>query len=111
MQKNEYIYAPFNAIAGMSKVKRGRMVRKGDLLMELHPDNAIEWWVKAEFTLEDAKKLKNRQVCTLITEDGDKYDARIFNIETKKDKAIVKLMVLDAPTTLQESEFVKIKAN
>lgn len=111
MQKNEYLYAPYNAIAGVSNVKRGRMVRKGDLLMELHPDNAVEWWVRAEFNLDDAKKLKNRQICTLITEDGDKYDARIFNIETKKDKAIVKLMVLDAPDTLEESEFVTIKAN
>ncbi len=111
MEKNEYIYAPYNAIAGTSNVRKGKIVRQGDLLMELHPDNGIEWWVKAEFSLDDAKKLKNRQVCTVVTEDGEKLEARIFNITTTKKKAIVKLMILDAPENLKESEFVTVKAS
>ena len=110
LQKNEYIYAPFNAVAGMHYANNGSMVRKDEILMEIHPENAEEWWVLAEFSKSDAKKLKERDICTVITEDNDKLDARIFSIEDKQEKALVKLFILDPPEGLKASQFVTVKS-
>lgn len=86
------------------------MVRKDEILMEIHPENAEEWWVLAEFSKSDAKKLKERDICTVITEDNDKLDARIFSIEDKQEKALVKLFILDPPEGLKASQFVTVKS-
>lgn len=110
LQKNEYIYAPFNAVAGIHYANNGSAVKKDELLMEIHPENAEEWWVLAEFSKGDAKKLKERELCTVITEDNDKLDARIFSIEDKQEKALVKLFILDPPQNLKASQFVTVKS-
>lgn len=110
LQKNEYIYAPFNAVAGVHYVKNGSAVKKDEILMDIHPENAEEWWVLAEFTKSDAKKLKERELCTVITEDNKELTARIFSIEDKQDNALVKLFILDAPEDLKASEFVTVKS-
>lgn len=110
LQKNEYIYAPFNAVAGMHYVKNGSAVKKDDILMDIHPENADEWWVLAEFTKGDAKKLKERELCTVITEDKQELTARIFSIENKDENALVKLFILDPPADLKASSFVTVKS-
>lgn len=111
LQKNEYIYAPFNAVAGMHYVNNGSMVKKDEMLMEIHPENAEEWWVLAEFSKGDAKKLKERDICTVITEENEKLTARIFSIEDKQERALVKLYILDPPENLKASQFVTVKSN
>lgn len=110
LQKNEYIYAPFNAVAGMHYVKNGSMVKKDEILLDIHPENAQEWWVLAEFAKSDAKKLKERELCTVITEDKQELTARIFSIENKEENALVKLYILDPPEDLKPSEFVTVKS-
>lgn len=110
LRKNEYIYAPFNAVAGMHYVKNGSAVKKDDILMDIHPENADEWWVLAEFTKGDAKKLKERELCTVITEDKQELTARIFSIENKDENALVKLFILDPPADLKASSFVTVKS-
>lgn len=110
LQKNEYIYAPFNAVAGIQYVNNGAIVKKDGLLMEIHPENAEEWWVLAEFAKNDAKKLKERELCTVLTEDKEKLTARIFSIEDKQEYALVKLYILDPPQDLKASEFVTVKS-
>lgn len=110
LQKNEYIYAPFNAVAGMHYVKNGSAVKKDDILIDIHPENADEWWVLAEFTKGDAKKLKERELCTVITEDKQELTARIFSIENKDENALVKLFILDPPADLKASSFVTVKS-
>lgn len=109
LQKNEYLYAPFDAVAGISYVSRGSMVQKNQLLMDLHPQFAEEWWVRAVFSADDAKKLRERDICTVITEDGEKLKARIFSIEKGTEKTTVKLFVIDPPKDLQASEFVTVQ--
>lgn len=108
LQKNEYIYAPFNAVAGMHYVKNGSTVKKDEILMEIHPENAEEWWVLAEFTKSSAQKLKERELCTVITEEGKELTARIFSIENNDENALVKLFILDPPADLKASEFVTV---
>lgn len=114
LERNEYLYAPFNAVAGISHVQNGSMVQKDQLVMEIHPKNSQEWWVRAIFAEDDAKSLKERDVCTVITEDGEEMDARIFSMEKGKDeekgKTIVKLYILEPPQDLQPSEFVTVKS-
>lgn len=109
-QKNEYLYAPFDAIAGIHYVNKGSAVQKDQILMELHPQNAHEWWVRAVFAKDDAKKLKERDICTVETEDGIELEARIFSIEEEQDKTIVKLFILNPPENLQPSEFVTVES-
>lgn len=110
LQKNEYIYAPFNAVAGIHYVNNGAIVKKDELLMEIHPENAEEWWVMAEFSKSDAKKLKERDICTVLTEDKEKLNARIFSIEDKQEYTLVKLYILDPPQDLKASRFVTVKS-
>lgn len=110
LQKNEYLYAPFDALAGLHYVGRGSMVQKDQLLMELHPQNAEEWWVRAVFDKDDAKKLKERDICTVTAEDGEELDARIFSIEEGQEKTVVKLFIINPPKTLQASEFVTVES-
>lgn len=110
LQKNEYIYAPFNAVAGIHYVKNGSTVKKDEILMEIHPENAEEWWVLAEFTKDNAKKLKERELCTVTTEEGKELTARIFSIENKEENALVKLFILDPPEDLKASAFVTVKS-
>lgn len=78
--------------------------------MDIHPENADEWWVLAEFTKGDAKKLKERELCTVITEDKQELTARIFSIENKDENALVKLFILDPPADLKASSFVTVKS-
>lgn len=110
LQKNEYIYAPYNAVAGMHYVNNGSMVKKDQILMDIHAVNAEVWWVLAEFTKSDSKKLKERDICTVITEDNGKLDARIFSIEDKGENALVKLCILEPPENLKPSQFVTVKS-
>lgn len=110
LQKNEYIYAPFNAVAGLHYVNNGAIVKKDELLMEIHPENAEEWWVLAEFAKNDAQKLKERDLCTVLTEEKEKLTARIFSIENKQDYALVKLYILEPPEDLKASQFVTVKS-
>lgn len=108
-QKNEYLYAPFDAVAGIHYVGKGSAVQKDQILMDLHPQNAQEWWVRAVFAKDDAKKLKERDICTVETEDGIELEARIFSIEEGQNKTVVKLFILDPPKDLQASEFVTVE--
>ncbi len=78
--------------------------------MDIHPENAEEWWVLAEFSKNDAKKLKERDICTVLTEDGEKLEARIFKIEEKQEKSLVKLYIISPPENLKASEFVTVKS-
>ncbi len=110
LQKNEYIYAPFNAVVGITYVKAGSIVQRNEILMDIHPENAEEWWVLAEFSKNDAKKLKERDICTVLTEDGEKLEARIFKIEEKQEKSLVKLYIINPPENLKASEFVTVKS-
>lgn len=110
LQKNEYIYAPFNAVVGTTYVKAGSIVQRHEILMDIHPENAEEWWVLAEFSKSDAKKLKERDICTVLTEEGEKLEARIFKIEEKQEKTLVKLYIINPPENLKASEFVTVKS-
>lgn len=108
--RHEYLYAPSNAILGEIFVKYGDIVQKHTPLYEILPENSGQIWINATFTSDDAKDLKEHQICTVLTDDGLKFDARIINItENKQDKnANVRLFVQKAPEELtQNLDFIK----
>ena len=106
--RNEYLYAEKLAVMGKIFVKTGEQVEKNTPLYEVLPEDSGDWWVDAIFTPEDAEQLKERDLCTVVTEDGFELDARITQISPKKDNVEVRLFMQNAPKELSPSKFVKV---
>lgn len=106
--RNEYLYAEYSAQIGEIFVEVGESVKKETPLYEIIPDGFGQWWVHAIFSLEDAENLKERDLCTVIPEDGPEFDARIVSITLKKKEAEVLLFAKNAPEQLDSLEFAKV---
>lgn len=104
--RHEYLYAANNGTLGEVFVKLGDIVEKGTPLYEVLPENSGQLWVNATFTNEDAKDLKDRQLCTVIADNGLEFDARIISIteDRENNNTNVRLFVQNAPEELTQKQ-------
>lgn len=112
--RNEYLYAPNNGKLGTIFVKQGMLVEKNTPLYEIFPENSGQIWVHAIFSSEDAKSLKEHQICSVVTDDGFEFDARIISIEENRqdNTLIVRLFVQKIPEELAQSlEAERVRVN
>ncbi len=106
--KYEYLYSGANGKMGNIFVKVGDIVNEGDALYEILPEATGQWFVHAVFTADDAKKLKERDICTVTTEDGLEFEARIESLKPSGEVVNVQLIIQKAPEGLQASKFAKV---
>lgn len=106
--RHEYLYAEDSAHMGKLFVSTGEYVKKDAPLYEVLPEDSGQWWVNATFSIDDAENLKEKDICTIETEDGFEFEARIISITPKKDETEVRLFAQNAPEDLSPSNFVKV---
>ncbi len=106
--RNEYLYANTSGKMGKVLVSLGEYVKKDTALYEIMPENSGDWWVYALFDPEDATRFTERELCTVITEDGLEFDARIVSITPKGENTLISLFVQGAPEGIEASDFAKV---
>ncbi len=106
--QNEYLYSNSNGKMGEIFVNVGDIVAENDLLYEILPDASGQWNVIATFTANDASELTLRDVCTVETEDGLKFVARIESMKPKDGFVEVKLIIQTAPEGLKATNFATV---
>ncbi len=106
--EHEYLYAEHVGKVGEFFVKKGDVVKEKDALFEVWPEASGQWWVVAEFAAKDTADFKLRDICTVITEDGTEFEARIESMKPKGEVVDVRLVVQQAPEGLKPDAFVKV---